>query len=329
MGVYDRDYYRDDAPAPGWLAGSAKICKRLIAINVVVYLLQLATANHSLPDLARLALENSPSPHGALPRFFSDGVSRWLELSLPDVLSGQVWRLVTYGFCHAVHGDSAILHIVFNMLGLWWFGVAIEEMYGSREFLKFYLTALVVSGVSHCALQLMLPAGPPAVGASGAVLAVMMVYATYYPRQRMLLMFIIPIEIRWLMAIVVVLDLYPVLQALQGSAPPDGIAHAAHVGGLLYGFLYRHFDLRFSRLFADWRWSDLTRKFRRGFARQPQFKVYQPEEPSPHLELTGTEFREKVDEILAKISEHGEASLSPAERDLLREASRRFKQRQQ
>ena len=127
---------------------------------------------------------------------------------------GQVWRLLTHAFCHDRHN---ILHIVFNMLFLFWFGRTLESMYGSREFLLFYLTAAICAALAYVALDLYTGSPIPAVGASGAVMAVVMLYTMHFPTEEIYICFIIPIQMRWLMVIFVIWDLHPVLLALAGS----------------------------------------------------------------------------------------------------------------
>src|SRR5579863_7911604 len=118
MGVYDRDYYRNDPPGGGVLGGVAPVCKGLIVVNVIVFVLQILTRDSR-----------------------SGGLSEWLALSPGYVLQQwEIWRLLTYAFCH---DPDSLLHLVFNMLFLWMMGSQIEHIYGSREFLKFYLTAAV------------------------------------------------------------------------------------------------------------------------------------------------------------------------------------------
>jgi hypothetical protein len=135
-------------------------------------------------------------------------------------------------------------------------------------------------------------------------------------------MFVIPIELRWLVAIFVIYDLYPLLRELGGAGALDNVAHAAHLGGLLYGFLYKRFDLRYDRLLAGWSWPKMKRMVRTATSRKPEnVRLYTPPQevvPTPDLKL-------RVDEILAKISAEGESSLTETERELLKEASRRFK----
>ena len=132
------------------------VVKWLIIINVVVFVLQLLTRS---------------------PR--SNGVTGWFELSGDAVLRHwEVWRLLTSAFCHS---PAQITHLLFNMLGLWIFGNLVEGVYGAREFLRFYLTAAVVSAVGFLVVELLVTRFairqiPAEYGASGAVMAVMMVF---------------------------------------------------------------------------------------------------------------------------------------------------------
>jgi membrane associated rhomboid family serine protease len=306
MGVYDRDYYRNDPPGGRMLGGVAPACKWLIAINVAVFVLQLMTDD---------------------PKTGLGGATAWLELSAIRVVDHwEVWRLVTSAFCH---DPKDIWHIIFNMFGLWIFGSQVEAIYGEREFLRFYLTAALISSIGFLGFELVvnhfaLHRIPHELGASGAVMAVMMLCAMYYPTMKMLIMFIIPIELRWLVLIFVVYDLYPLLRELGGAGAFDQVAHATHLAGLLYGFLYKRFDLRYGRLLAGWSWPRVKRVVRTATARQPEnVRLYNPPQeavPTPDLKL-------RVDEILAKISQQGESSLTESEREILKEASKRFKKR--
>lgn len=304
MGVYDRDYYRQDPPGGGVLGGVAPTCKWLIAINVVVYILQIMTLTSA-----------------------GGGVTGWFELSAAEVIGRfEIWRLVTSAFCHSPDDPW---HLVFNMLGLWIFGNMIESMYGSREFLRFYLTAALLSAIGFLGVELVITQFaihriPNELGASGAVMGVMMLCALYYPTMKILVMFVIPIELRWLVAIFVIYDLFPVLRALGGAQIMDNVAHAAHLAGLLYGFLYKKFDLRYSRILAGWSWPGFHRAVRSATRRKPDHvKLYEP----PQEAVPAADLSRRVDEILAKISAHGESSLTETERDILKEASRRYKKR--
>jgi membrane associated rhomboid family serine protease len=299
MGVYDRDYYRKDPPGGGVLGGVAPVCKWLIAINVVVFVLQLLTRD---------------SPTG--------GVSAWLMLSSDSVVKHwELWRLVTYAFCHA---PDSLMHLAGNMLFLWMMGSQIEPIYGQREFLRFYLTGALLAGLGFLGFEAVIGGRGYLLGASGAVMAVTMVCAMYYPSMTILFMFVIPIELRWLVPMYVAFDMYPVLLQLGGARALDHVAHSAHLAGLAYVFLYKKYDLRYTRLLAGWSWPRLKRLVKASTTRKPEHvRIYQPPEasvPTPDLKL-------RVDEILSKISAQGESSLTESEREILKEASRRYKNR--
>lgn len=296
MGLYDRDYYRDDANRNPLLGGVSPSTRLVIIITIVVYVAQLLTGVRS----------------GA--------VTRWLWLDPERVVHNfEVWRLLTYAFCHA--GD--IWHIIGNMYFLWICGRSVEAIYGPREFLRFYLAASVFSGIGFSLVSLGMGGHGVSVGASGAVMAVVMLCALYHPTQTILFLFIIPIQLRWLVLFYAIFDLHPVLMQLGGDATRSNVAHSAHLAGYLYGWLYKRFDLRFSRLFAGVRLPRMRQLARSATVRRPSsVKIYEPPEENDR-----TSFERRVDEILAKITEHGESSLSEAEREILKEASRRYKQR--
>jgi membrane associated rhomboid family serine protease len=305
MGIYSRDYLRDDRR--GW-SGAASWgtpgCKWIIAANIVIFVLQLVTTHPQQVE-------------------FGDGyyvqhvstVTQALSLSPDRVRHGEIWRLVTYSSCH----DSSIWHILFNMLFVAWWGTTLERMYGTREFVLFYLTAAVASGLAFLGLSLLQGDPTPAIGASGAVMAIMALYAIFFPREEILLFFLLRIQIRFLVLAYLIFDLLPVLQSLGGDATGgDGVAHAAHLGGLAFGFAYHYFGLRIDRLGE--RFPAIFS--RRTWVRPRHVKVYRPPEEAPQ------NFDLKVDAILDKIHSQGEASLTDQERDTLRKASERYKSNQ-
>jgi membrane associated rhomboid family serine protease len=289
MGIYNRDYFRNDnrPSAEGFLASAFKW---IIAANVVVYILQLVVPDNAVTEL--------------------------FDLSPVLVLHGQVWRLVTYAFCHE---PGSPFHILFNMLFLYWFGATLERMYGTREFMLFYFVSAFISGLAFLALALVMHDRTPAIGASGAVMAVVMLYAIHFPRDEMYFL-LFRVQIRFLVLFYIVVDLWPVLRAFSGQAPSDGVAHAAHLGGLAFGFLYYHFHLHLDR-----GWGSLKN------LRAPRIRIKKPPESirvyDPYKEEDrGENLDVKVDAILAKIQAHGEASLTEQERETLIRASQRYKE---
>ncbi len=267
------------------------------------------------------AEDNSPPPGwieiGLLTEERVCIIHEWFDLKPSLVLRGQVWRLLTYSFCHDRMG---VFHILFNMLFLYWFGMTLESMYGGREFLIFYLVAAVFSGITTIGLDLYLGSDIPAVGASGSIMAVVMLYAIHYPRALIRIWFI-SIEMRWLVAFYLVVDLYPVLLALAGDRMLSEVAHAGHLGGLAFGFLYWRLGLRLENFWeriAKGR-RQVGRQARRLWGTYPRIAHAAPER----------EKQDQVDEILKKLHQSGVDSLTAAERRTLEEASQRLRRRKE
>lgn len=308
MPIDNRDWYQERSSSGssygGRRANATPTCTRILIVTIAVYVAQIV---------------------------ISDGrvsyATQWLAVT-PDTIShGQLWRLLTYAFCHS---PERLFHIVFNMWILWMFGRRIELKYGSREFLLFYLMAALCASVVYCLLHSAFDRVHPMVGASGSVIAVVMLFAMLYPRERILLFFLIPIEVRWLALLFVVYDLYPVLMMLGNRPVDDGVAHAAHVGGLAFGFCYWLYKWR---LEYCWQWlTGWFRMKRHGRKVQPRRRVVNgPEAPASKSTLAGVAqkklsgaFDEEIDRILEKVATKGVESLNDRERALLASASERY-----
>jgi membrane associated rhomboid family serine protease len=163
-----------------------------------------------------------------------------------------LWQLVTYIFLH-----GGFFHILFNMFGLYMFGSELESTWGTRQFTKFFficgvgaaITSVVVSPTSEI----------PIVGASGAIFGLLLAYGVLFPDRLIYLYMIIPIPAKWF---VVIFGVITFLSAL--SATGSGVAYVAHLGGMLFGFVY----LKGGRLVPDlrvrydrWQRNRLRRKF--------------------------------------------------------------------
>ena len=141
----------------------------------------------------------------------------------------QLWQLITYSFLHA---NTA--HIFFNMFALYMFGSDIERLFGSRFFLAYYFVSVLAAAVTHLVVNTWMGADPaPTVGASGGVYGVLLAYGLYFPnRQLMLLIPPVPMRARTLVILYAVLEL---VLGVTGTAA--GVAHFAHLGGMLGGYL--------------------------------------------------------------------------------------------
>jgi membrane associated rhomboid family serine protease len=141
----------------------------------------------------------------------------------------QPWQLITYSFLHA-----STMHIVFNMLGLYTFGADLERLFGSRFFALYYFASVLSAGVLHLVITSWMGGPPvPTVGASGGVYGLLLAYGLYFPHRQLMLIFPpIPMKARTFVIVFAVLELF---FGVTGTA--QGIAHFAHLGGMLGGFL--------------------------------------------------------------------------------------------
>ena len=154
-------------------------------------------------------------------QFFYPPVTVWLEL-VPRFLLYRPWTIITYMF---LHDPRDIWHILFNMYSLFLFGPRVEERLGSRNFIWLYL----LSGIGGGLLSFIQP-DVGVIGASGAIMGVIVAYAVYWPREQLLFWGIIPVQMWMLAAAYILFDLVGF-----GGA---NIAHFAHLGGFATGFLY-------------------------------------------------------------------------------------------
>jgi len=146
---------------------------------------------------------------------------------IPALALERPWTAVTYMFLHAGIG-----HILFNMLALFFFGPRLEEEIGEKRFLWLYF----ISGLSGAALSVLFSPEAAIVGASAAVYGVFIGFAYFWPRARIYIWGIFPIEARWLVLGLTAISLVWGYQSFTGGG--GGIAHFAHLGGFLGGFLY-------------------------------------------------------------------------------------------
>jgi membrane associated rhomboid family serine protease len=231
-------------------------------------------------------------------------------LSGGGLRSGMVWQLGTYMFLHSTN----ILHIIFNLLALWMFGRDVEEQIGTRSFLQLYFTGGLVGAL--CWLAFNWHGYAPLLGASAAVYAVCIAFATLVPERpiTLLLFFVLPVTMKakWWAWIAVSLVAYASVVE-TGS----GIAHLAHLGGVVVGYV-----------FVKWLgWGEPSRcvETLRTMMR-PVTRIL--EERRRVQDLPPQEFiSEQVDPILDKISREGIHSLTRRERETLEQAQARMKKR--
>jgi len=302
MGIYDRDYYRREGPSfLNSFALRGQICKWLVIANIVCFILQFI------------------GRHG-----FSGPITDALILVPDKVMSGEVWRLLTYAF---LHDTSSIWHIVFNMWLLWLFGTHVEELLGRWEFLAFYLLAATLGGLAYtlqAQLGWQIRPTPPCLGASGAVTAVTILCAFHYPTMTILVMFVLPVPIWALAVFQVIQDSFGLL-----GGNDQRVAYSVHLAGAAFSALYYK---------CHWRLLGFWPRFRSWSAQRsrPRLRVFHAEsddahEPvavaSPPLADVDEHLEAKVDAVLEKVARTGQGSLTDTEKQILLRASEIYRKR--
>lgn len=241
MGIYDRDYYRNDEPLNkrsgplGIFSWSA--VATIITINVILFFTNglLYPENNQLTEA--LLMKSGALKHPL-----------------------QWYTLITYGFAHSPIG---FMHILFNMLGLFMLGPPVERRYGKKEFFLFYFAALFIGGLIWGLFNLNSNTGM--LGASGAVTAVVILFILNYPHTYLYLFGVIPMP-AWLAGLLFVgLDMFG---AFGNHLPGSGnIAHDVHLSGAAFALIYFFAKVRFSSIFSI-----------SHFRRKPKIRIY-PADP--------------------------------------------------
>jgi membrane associated rhomboid family serine protease len=221
----------------------------------------------------------------------------WL---FPPLMLARPWTPFTYMFLH-----GGFMHLLFNMIALFFFGPRLESMLGSRHFLGLYMLSGVMGAVAS-----LIPPYAPIVGASGAVFGVLLGYAMFWPRDQILIWGIVPVEAR---IFVVFLTLLSLVSGFGGAG--GGIAHFAHLGGFLGGWLYLKGRERTSA----------ARRFQKK-AESPGVKMGDSQILEQWKRIRPEELhevnREEYERISEKISTQGPSSLTDRERTFVDRFSR-------
>jgi len=276
MAIYDRDWYREDAPrrrAPS----PFPVTKALLIANVVCYLLQFVCRE----------------------AFGWDPIDGGLGMKPDDVIGRfWIWQIFTSMF---LHDPDSPFHLLVNMFVLWSFGRYVEQRLGKWRYFRFYMTAGLAAGLAYVIFGFLRMRGNPAVGASGAIMGILVYFTMLNPNLTVRLFFVLPMRMIWVTALFVGLDLY----YFVFSPGSHGVANSAHLGGALFGFLYYRYGHRVDRFFTK---MEVTAKARSGRRKSDDLDRMQ----------------EEVDRLLGVISRKGLEGLSPKEKKFLNEASRRL-----
>lgn len=277
MGIYDRDYNRQGYQGGGMGGGGVRIAmpsltpvvKGLLIANVVIFVIGMLLNNHE----------------SFFRRFFAVSTITVAE-------SLQLWRIISYQFLHDNFG-----HIFFNMLLLYFFGTMLEQLWGSRRFLRFYLICGAMGGVFYTLLALLNFLGKGyMVGASGAILGMLAAGAILFPHMRVYVFGIFPLKL-WVLAVIAAS--WSILSLLSVHADNRG-GEAAHLAGMAAGAVYVL-------------WGPMMQRMR--------LKQKQGRWESKIVEQR--DFQREVDRILTKVHNSGVGSLTRNEKKVLREATER------
>jgi hypothetical protein len=223
-----------------------------------------------------------------------------------------------------LHGG--FLHLFFNMLALWMFGVELEHLWGSRRFLIYYLLCGVGAAAANLLIAPLVGQDAPTVGASGAVFGVLLAFGMLFPDRPIYLYFLLPVKAKYFVAFYIAWELF--LGVTQTS---DGIAHFAHLGGAAVGFLYLVRELHLFRpRLGGWipvgRTREPTRE-KRVYRSEPgdvQDATFYDIRTGKPFEEDQRVTQEVIDAILDKISRGGYQSLTEDEKRILNEASKKI-----
>ena len=252
----------------------------------------------------------------------------------------RVYQFITYMFLH-----GGFTHIFFNMFALWMFGAVIERVWGPKKFLFYYISCGIGAGMTQELAQyvnylslglsefdqvnvggtLMLTGDYlnlwTTIGASGAVYAILLAFGMIFPNERLFIIpFPFPIKAKWLVVGYIAIELFSAL-----SGPGDGVAHTAHLGGMLFGFIMIRYWKKhpengsgFGRSRGKEFFDDMKRRFdERQRSSNRRRWVNEPEESQEPPKKPKRQNQEEIDAILDKIRKSGYDSLTKEEKKKL------------
>ncbi len=289
MGIYDRPYYQDEQRPSFSLSGRSMIVN-VIIVNVVVFIVDAFLFGNS----------NSAYRPSRIMAVHSDTLLKpWMW-----------WQFLTYGFCHSPHNAG---HILGNMLGLFFLGQEVERHYGSKLFLRMYLTSLIFCSLVWSATEVALGRhNSSLIGASGAVTTVILLFALNFPRRTILFMMFIPMP-AWVLGVILIF--FNLLGIHADTTGAVRIAYDVHLTGALYAWIF----FKSGWAFGGWGNGGWTPKLKWP-RRRPRLKVHDPDTRHQILD-------EQADAVLEKLHREGQESLTTRERRILEEYSRRMQQK--
>ncbi len=258
-------------------------------------------------------------------------------------LSGQIiqlsfypWQLVTYMFLHA-----GFLHLLINMLVLWMFGAELENLWGQNRFIFYYFLCGIGAGLCNLFLAPLFSSVGPTVGASGAIYGILVAFGYLFPNRMIYIYGIIPVKAKYLIIFYFVFELFSVV-----SGKDSDIAHFAHIGGGVVGLIYlliyykgssnnffsgsNELKNKFTSFVSSDKRTSPSPVFKdgskiRGEVSNAEFKEIEYTDYKKEIEDQEKQAQERIDEILDKLSEGGYQNLTPEEKKILFQESKKLR----
>jgi membrane associated rhomboid family serine protease len=295
MGLADRNYMRDEYHPP-------RVATKLIVVLIVAFVVE-----------------------SILVFYFNIDVLKHLGLTVAGIKAGKVWQLLTFQFLHSTPWPW---HVLFNCVGLYFFGRPVEERLGSKKFVILYLSCGVVGGLLQITTSALLPDhfDMPVVGASAGICGMIAIFCSLNPMQELttwIYLFPVNIRARYLLMFIGLFSLFGTL------IPFGNVAHGAHLGGILLGMAYVRWGEATSQRLRGLN-PFQTRQRKQELIKAASFKMPRwPRHKSESLDDAAPEefISREVDPILDKISAHGIQSLTERERKILEAARNKMAKR--
>jgi membrane associated rhomboid family serine protease len=319
---------------PGFFGGFSlfpPVIKLLLLSNVTIYIIfNLLLSGYSVGNVSFDVIVTKYFALNPLKPVLFNENGQILQLSF------YPWQLVTYMFLH-----GGFFHLLLNMLALWMFGAELENTWGQKRFLTYYMLCGVGAGVCNLLIAPLFTTVGPTVGASGAIYGILVAFGYLFPNRNIYIYGLIPVKAKYLVILYMLIELFSV-----AGGSNSGIAHMAHLGGGVIGLVYlliyyKGSPMKFfeNKGFKD-KFTSYTSSEKRSYS-PPVFTngtKTKKEDPSDakYQDIQVTDYKkefetqeklaqEKIDAILDKLSEGGYQSLSEEEKKVLFQESKKLR----
>jgi len=307
------------------------VIKLLLVTNVAIYIIfNLILAGYSVGNISfDLLITKYFALNPLSPVVFNDN-GEIVKLSF------YPWQLITYMFMH-----GGFFHILINMLVLWMFGAELENTWGSQRFFTYYMICGVGAGLCNLLIAPLFTSVGPTVGASGAIYGVLVAFGYLFPDRRIYIYGLIPVKAKFLVILYMLIELFAV-----AGGQDSGIAHMAHLGGGVVGFVYLMIMYKgtgsglFGNMDLKSKFTSYTSSNKRSYeqpvntngSHSKKEEVYEAKfhdlpvkDYKKEMESQEKIAQDKIDAILDKLSEGGYQSLSEDEKKILFQESKKLR----